>query len=290
MFSRMSIFAIFLLLFASLLCDAQTATCTHWTFFKGFSPSGINDLGIVVGAAQLSGGKIIGVIRYANGDTKTYTDPNAAPPLDWTLFTRSNVFGATVGWYRDASQNHHGLLFSGSTAKTVDYPGAYGTILSGINDKGTMVGYWGEHDFSQPYYGFKMSKNGAVTAINVPGARQTNPLSITNNGVIAGSYVLKSAGPPVSIHGFVLSKGIYKMGVDYPHANRTRLNDINASGVIVGTYHNTSTGTQGGFLYVHGTFKEVKGPHVHVLTVDGINDYGYVTGTSSGGTFTAHCE
>jgi hypothetical protein len=61
------------------------------------------------------------------------------------------------------------------------------------------------------------------------------------------------------------------------------LNDINASGVIVGTYHNTPTGARGGFIYVRGTFKDVKERRVQVLTVDGINVYGYVTGTSSGG-------
>ncbi len=85
-------------------------------------------------------------------------------------------------------------------------------------------------------------------------------------------------------HGFVLANGVYKT-VNYPKAFRTVLNDINASGVIVGSWDG------GGFLYVNGTFKHVKGPNnVQVWTVNGINGYGYVTGISSGGSFTAHCQ
>jgi hypothetical protein len=301
MFSRMSIFAMFLLLFASLLCNAQTATCTHWTFFNGFSPSGINRWGTVVGATQavffskaVAAGQsnddsIAGIIRYANGDTETYIDPNSLP-TGVTLLTRRNKFGVTVGWYSvDVADDAHGLLLSGSTATTVDYPGAIATIINGINYKGTMVGIWGLGDFSQPYDGFKMSKNGAVTTIAAPGAMQTNPASISDTGVIVGWYVPRDAQPPFPDHGFVLANGVYKT-VDYPKTFRTFLNDINASGVIVGSWGIPNNGVGGGFLYVNGGFKDVKGPNVQVWTVDGINDYGYVTGTSSGGSFTAHCQ
>jgi len=57
--------AVFLLLIAPLLCDAQTATCTNWTFFHSFSPSGINRWNTVVGSAQQSNGTIAGYIRYS---------------------------------------------------------------------------------------------------------------------------------------------------------------------------------------------------------------------------------
>lgn len=87
----------------------------------------------------------------------------------------------------------------------------------------------------------------------------------------------------------MLANRVYK-ALDYPNNNRTLLNDINASGVIAGTHINTSAGTQGGFIYVNGTFKDVTAPNVQVLTLNGINGYGYVTGTSSAGSFTAHCQ
>ena len=277
-----------LLLIAPLLSDAQTATCTNWTFFNGFSPSGINRWGTVVGSGQPSTGVIAGYIRYSNGATKTYIAPNAAPPTNWTFLTRRNKFGVTVGWYRDANQNAHGLVLSGSSTPTLDYPGSVETILYGINDWGSIVGIWGLGDFSQPYDGFKMWKNGAVTTIHYPGAMMTNPTSISDTGIIVGWYVNVGAQSPFPYHGFILANGVYKT-LDYPKSYRMLLNDINGSGVIVGTYHTSIT--SGGFIYVNGTFKDVKAPNnVQVYTVDGINAYGYVTGTSSGGSFTAHCQ
>jgi hypothetical protein len=116
---------------------------------------------------------------------------------------------------------------------------------------------------------------------------QTNPAAISDTGVIVGWYVpgfFDTQAFPY--HGFVLANGVYKT-VNYPKAFRTVLNDINASGVIVGT---TSSGGYG-FIYTNGTFKFVKGPNkVQVFAVDGINDSGYVTGESTGGSFTAHCQ
>ena len=278
-----------LLLIAPLLSDAQSATCTNWTFFNGFSPSGINRWGTVVGSGQQSTGVIAGYIRYSNGATKTYIAPNAAPPTNWTFLTKRNKYGVTVGWFRDANQNAHGLLLSGSSTTTVDYPGSIETILYGINNWGSMVGIWGLGDFSQPYDGFKMWKNGGVVTIHYPGAMMTNPAAISDTGIIVGNYVKAGAQPPFPYHGFILVNGAYKT-VDFPKSNRTFLTDINAAGVIVGTRGNPSTGGSGGFIYVNGTFKDVKGPNVQVSSVDGINGFGDVTGTSSGGSFTAHCQ
>jgi hypothetical protein len=275
---------LFALLFASALCDGQTATCTNWTFFNTFNPSGINIWGTVVGSAQQSDGSIAGYVRYSNGGTKKYIDPNAAPPTNWTFLTKRNKYGVTVGWYRDGSQNAHGLLLSGSSFATLDYPGAIETILMGINKWNSIVGFWGLGDFSQPYDGFKMWANGGVTAIHAPGAMQTNPAAISDTGVIVGWFVPRGAQAPFPDHGFVLANGVYNT-VDYPNTNRTFLTDINSSGVIVGSWNG------GGFLYVKGKFKDVFGPHGETTGLDGINNDGYVTGTISGGpSFIAHCQ
>jgi hypothetical protein len=280
-----------LLMFSSIFTCAQTtkATCTNWKFFSTFTPSGINIWNTVVGSAVQSDNSIAGYVRYSNGGTKKYVDPNAAPPTNWTYFTKRNAAGATVGWYRDASQNAHGLLFSGSEFATLDYPGAVETVLTGINKWNSIVGYWGLGDFSQPYDGFKMWANGGVTAISAPGAMQTSPSAISDTGVIVGSYVPQGAQPPFPIHGFVLANGNYKT-VDYPNAGRTFLNDVNSSGVIVGSSGNNN-GSGGGFLYVNGKFKDVFGPNGEATGIDGINDHGYVTGSISGkGSFTAQCH
>ena len=95
--------AIFLLLFASAFCHAQTATCTNWKFFQvplpwtGGFPGGINRWGTIVGGAdpaQPPGSSTIsGFVRYSNGGFKTYMAPNASQ----TFFERRNALGVTVG-------------------------------------------------------------------------------------------------------------------------------------------------------------------------------------------------
>jgi len=156
----MSIFAMFLLLFASLLCHAQTATCTNWKFFTNVWPSGINRWGTVVGygSGQQSGAAIAGYVRYSNGAVKTYVAPNSAT----TNLARRNQLGVTVGSYRDVNNFSHGLLLSGSSTATVDYPYAIETILNGINYRNTMVGIFTDSEFPVDYYGFKL-KDGVFT-------------------------------------------------------------------------------------------------------------------------------
>ncbi|HEY3972921.1 MAG TPA: hypothetical protein VGM18_07940 [Candidatus Sulfotelmatobacter sp.] len=283
---------LFFLVFSSIFCLAQTtttATCTDWQFFTTFTPSGINVSNTVVGSGQQSDGSIAGYIRYSDGETRKYVDPHAAPPTDWTYFNKINAGGVTVGWYRDANQSAHGLLFSGSSFATWDYPGGGETILTGINKQNTIIGYWGG-DFSQPYDGFESWANGSTLIISAPGAMQTTPGAISDTGLVVGYYVPDQSQPPYPDRGFVLTvSGAYKT-LDYPGADRTFLNDVNSAGVIAGSWTNTTTGATGGFLFVNGTFEDVLGPNGEATTLNGINDAGYVTGAIPGSSFTAQCH
>ena len=246
MYSRIILTAVLVLSVFS-YCHAQgTATCDHWTFFKNFSASGINRWNTVVGTGTLSDGSIVGIIRYSNGGITTYKFPNATQ----THFSKRSTSGVTVG---DVDFNH-GLIVSGSSATTIDYPGAPQTILTGINKWNTMVGtyqYNDDADFGPEWTGFKMWKNGSFTSVAVPGAINTNPTSISDTGIVVGWY--ESNIQPFTAHpshGFVLAKGVYKT-IDYPNAFRTSLNDINSAGVIVGSWTDTNGG-DGGFLFVNG--------------------------------------
>lgn len=291
MHSRIALVAV-LVLSLSFLCQAQgTATCDHWTFFKSFSASGINRSNTVVGSATQSGGipqfpPVSGYIRWSNGGVEKYKFPGATE----THFSKRNSSGVTVG---DVDFDH-GLIVSGSSATTIDYPGAPQTILTGINKWYTMVGsyqYNDDADFGPEWTGFKMWKNGSFTQIGAPGAINTNPTSISDTGIVVGWYEAATeavAFAPDPSHGFVLANGVYKT-VSYPNAFRTSLNDINSAGIIVGSWGDKNGGT-GGFLFVNGKFKDVLGPNGETTAVNGINDNGYVTGTSSAGSFIAHCQ
>jgi hypothetical protein len=280
------------LVFASILCAGQTkATCDHWTFFKSFSASGINQWNTVVGSATESGGTtglppVSGYIRWANGGVQKYKFPGATE----TRFSKRNASGVIVG---DIDFNH-GLIVTGSSATTIDYPGAPQTILTGINKWDSMVGtyqYNDDADFGPEWTGFKMWANGSFTSIDAPGAINTNPNSISDTGIVVGWYESAAEAVPFApdpSHGFVLANGVYKT-VSYPNAFRTSLNDVNSAGVIVGSWIN-SDGNGGGFLFVNGKFKDVLAPGGESTAVNGVNDNGYVTGTSSAGSFIAHCQ
>jgi hypothetical protein len=216
--------------------------------------------------------KFFGFIRYSDGNTKTYLFPHAS----LTLLTKRNALGVTAGSYAGALD---GLVLSGSSTATVDYPGASGTMLQGINDQHTMVGIFTFADFSVPYDGFKL-KDGVFTTLHYPGSMTTNPTSISNNRVIVGWY----RNP---IHrrsqGFLLANGVYKT-LDTPKATSgdvdgTFLNDINGAGVIVGTYDFIARGSRNtsGFIYIKGTFKDVRVPKFTYSRVEGINWHSVVS-------------
>src|SRR5690242_17596045 len=125
------------------LVYAQTTEPCTYTLFKypgtstvSTSANGINSYGTIVGTAQDQTGVTFGFVRYSNGGFKRYSVPGA---YNTQLFHR-NDSGATVGFYQSASGPKHGLLVSGSTLTTIDYPGATSTVLTGINKFGSIVG------------------------------------------------------------------------------------------------------------------------------------------------------
>jgi hypothetical protein len=297
--SRLPLFSVFLLLFTSALCDAQTATCTNWKNIHPISPwlfvgpSGINRWGTVVGYTAKSTGPHgqsvkYGYIHYSNGTFTTYMAPNASN----TFFSRRNALGVTVGSYNDTTfaSNTHGLVLSGSNSVTVDHPGATDSWLTGINYWGTIVGNY--YDPSHPEGGAFKLKNGVFTPISYPGSVSTIVASISDKGVIVGRYYDHNFP---YLHGFTLTNGVYKT-LDNPKGSGsgghgTALLDINGSGVIVGTY-TPQVGGDVGFIYINGTFKEVAVPNYGLSPVYGINGYNYVVGTYGSGinAYTAHCQ
>jgi uncharacterized membrane protein len=289
MFSRLSVFAGFVLLFASVLGNAQTATCTNWTYFAmpspggaiPVNPSGINRWGTVVGTAQNTT-TVFGFIRYSNGTFKTYLEPNTIE----THLTRRNAQGVTIGWAYTA-QGIQGLVLSGSSAARVVYPGPEDTVLLGINYWGTIVGIHSNSTFYFPYDGFKL-KNGVFTTLHYPGSLSTNPTSINDKGVIAGWY--QNSGYH-KYYGFTLTNGVYTTLAHPKAVYGTFLEDINSSGVIVGNYRDGSFAYHG-FIYINGIFKDIHASvtGINNAGVTGINGYGYVTGNAVSSGFTAHCQ
>ena len=68
---------------------------------------------------------------------------------------------------------------------TIDIPGAVGTAISGINDRGQMIGVYGDANGTPHAF---LLDNGVVTIIDFPNALVTIPFGINNRGQVVGLY------------------------------------------------------------------------------------------------------
>jgi probable HAF family extracellular repeat protein len=84
----------------------------------------------------------------------------------------------------------------------VDFPGGQGTKVSGINDRGQMVGYY---DTPEARRGFLL-KRGTFTEIDPPGSLTTLPSGINNHGQVVGAYLDPNG---VNGRGFLWKDGRY---------------------------------------------------------------------------------
>jgi hypothetical protein len=128
-----------------------------------------------------------------------------------TVATALNDPDQVVGFYSTASDPFdHGFLYD-STAGTydqLDLPGAYSTVLTGINKQGDIVG-WSQVPESDGSIGF-VYKNGAFTRLdvrrldpNAPGAIVNLVTGINDDGIIVGNQGIVDPGQPVQRFGFV---------------------------------------------------------------------------------------
>lgn len=281
-FSMMAAVVLSSLSFTSLLFAQTQASCSFTTFnppandIYGFYPNGINHYNTVVGGVfGPNQNQEQAYIRFSGGNVTLFQVPNSA----WTFLTRRNLNGVSVGAYGSATASvppatgSRGLMYTASSYSTLDYPGASGTTLTGINKWTTIVGT--AVNSSKATFGFKY-QHGTFTKIQYPGAAQTTITGINDNGVIVGTYQKSGSQTPL---GFVLQNGTFK-SLNYIPV------DINNAGTIV-------EGNQ--IHFANGTAKGVYYPGSANTFVGGINDLGVITGGISYGTFefqgfTATCK
>ena len=163
--------------------------------------------------------------------------------------------------------------------KSIDYPGATGTEVSGINNAGQMVGLYYAYP-GAPERGFLLS-GGAFTAIDYPGAFATIPKGISNTGQIVGQYYTCSSGYGC-YYPFVYSAGTFTALPDAPGSMPGTTNPfaINASGQIAGWYVDSCFCTTHGFLYTAGVYTTIDQPGFFQTSLSGLNDSGQIGGAS----------
>jgi uncharacterized membrane protein len=203
----------------------------------------INDRGAIVGQyidagavedaeGRLPFGTVHGFLQ--RGDEVTTIDvPGAALTQPLGINDRGDVVGAYLeaapgpdpyAYYETGRLR--GFVMRRGTFTPIDFPGGLGTKVSGINDRGDMVGYY---DTADARRGFAL-RDGRFTMIDPPGSLTTLPSGIDNRGRIVGGYLDPNG---VNGRGFLLEDRRYTTIVAPGERTDTIAFDINDCGDIL---------------------------------------------------------
>jgi uncharacterized membrane protein len=196
------------------------------------------------------------------------------------------------------------------TLVTFDVPGASYTTLTGINDKGQIVGTIPNPDtpaFLGYYVGFVDDK-GTITNLIGPAYKGNTPTDINDRGQIS-LVSTNQSGPQSSLFGDGIpvsslpipittglnneldSVGLYPNGqgvfyssesktstpIEVPGSTQTRPLDINDRDEFVGSYRDAS-GNLHGFLFAHDRFQFINYPGATATLAEAVNDRGVIVG------------
>ena len=269
-------FAVLVLaLFAFVASAAAQFTFTSIDFPGGAltTTRGINNHGDIVGSYRVDPPRHALLIRSGNFIPLA---PTTVLGTNYSEAFKSNDRGDVVGQLIGDDGFTHGFLLSQGVVTTLDFPGANDTLPFGINESGTIVGYWDLLDAAGTVlalHGFIWNK-GVFTRVDFPGAVDTAVLGINARGDFVGGWD-SGITSPIS-HGFVCSKQNC-FSFDVPGANITQGDDINAHGQIVGTYIDTA-GAQHSFLAEGAEITTFDFPGAALTSAWGINSAGQIVG------------
>lgn len=156
----------------------------------------------------------------------------------------------------------------------IDYPGTEAgfTSISGINNKGEIVGTASVDNISFIPFVYNIKKKVFTPLPNAPGGLNTFALGINEPGVVVGS-----AGDETFTSGTILDKGAFTI-FSHPGSSFTEARAISNSGLVTG-YANDTAANLFGFIYdsaANGFIDFLPSP---VLTIaQGINGRGQVVG------------
>jgi Cu/Zn superoxide dismutase len=165
-----------------------------------------------------------------------------------------------------------------------NFPGSVQTQLTGLNDKGTKVGFYStmnNANMMNDNHGF-WQRDGRYHSADFPAGSPASPpvdqLLGVNDGDVAVGFWTDAAG---NNHGYELNIAAGKFSsVTDPNAPGASLTAaaINSGGGIAGFYVNPATKATDGFLKSGGKFTDLAVPGASATTALGVNDHGEVVG------------
>jgi hypothetical protein len=186
----------------------------NYTLFEfpgacGTEAYGINNSEQIVGSYTFTCSGSNHGFLYAGGSFSTLDFPGASPGGSTEAFG-INSSGNIVGRYGTSGPyvENNGFLLASGSFTTIDVPGAVLTSAIGINDTGTITGWY--EDSASILHGFVLA-GGTFTTIDFPGAAFTQAESINASGEVAGVYE-DAAG----IHGFLATPTFTYASLTFP--------------------------------------------------------------------------
>jgi hypothetical protein len=259
----------------------STYTVAPIGVFTSTTPTAINDEGVVVGYASVPEGTygcpIFDWCGFVySGGNYTWVQQQLQGEYEYTYFTGINNVGTVVGY---SGIYGFSYVYSTGAFTQLNYPGAQSTFPAGINDRGIVVGSWGD---GTNFHGF-ISVNGAFTSYDYPGAQDTYLNSINGDGQIVGEYYNGM------YYSFVynLPQATISPAITYPGATSTLLeSNLNNNGQVGGVA-DLSDGSLLYFLYDENSSSFATLPASITNASSGINDQGQLVGGLGSGAFLA---
>jgi len=277
-----------LVLLAVVLLASATLTYAQFTFCSLDDPAGfgtfahgINDNAQIVGAYTDQYGNYHALL-IQNG-TFIPLAPTTILGTEYSWANKINNRGDVVGGVCDDVACHGFLLSKNGVLTTLDYPGASDTYAFGINNFGTIVGWWDLYDSNGNFLydqGFTW-KEGKFTELTYPGSGDTFPAGNNDFDLVVGQW---DTGPNATTYpGFAEWEGYFvSFQVPFKGVIDTLAGGVNNLGVMVGqeyTAEDIANNTAHGFLGVGPVFTQLNYPGAVQTSAWGINLAGQMVGS-----------
>lgn len=198
------------------------------------TPQSINKHGSIVGSLIEDG--IQKAFLLENDELTVFDVPIASGVCLTSAFTINNR-GQIVGEYLDqcdVGNRQHGFLFDDGKFSSIDFPGADGTVVNGINNEGDLVGFfYGVPAGGMTTSGFIKKNDRAFRVVDAPfaGTTSTSVNGINNDGDMVGTFSSNDMG----VGSFVFVNRQF-VELEFPSAIMTIALAINKRGQIAGFY------------------------------------------------------
>ena len=207
----------------------------------------INDRGDITGQWADADGFFHGFL-ISDGALRILDVPGATD----TYALGVNDSGLVVGYWDLLDQNFNYLANLGFTWKDggfidtqINFPGAAGSGLFGVNARGDLSGVWVPDFFSGIEHGFVCPKSAPCFSYDAP-IQGTVPFTDGKEINALGQVVGINVGDDGIWHSYLLNSGAFTM-IDFPGSTGTGAFGVNSADQIVGKYF-TADGLTHGFL------------------------------------------